>query len=132
MVVRSGILQHTFPIALTGVPATLNQDVKAIFFKQLMKPAYFKYYVQGLNDYLLTALCKEKSTVDNIDGNLLLAMPVPVPPVEEQELIINWLDEKTGAVNNLIVDKQRAAEVMRQYKKSLIYEYVTGKKRVAQ
>jgi len=131
MVVRSGILQHTLPIALTGVPATINQDVKAFFFKPCMKPSFFKYYVQGLNDYLLTALCKEKSTVENIDGNLLFGCPVPVPPMPEQEAIIAHLDERCGEVNDLIAEKQRSAETMRQYKRSLIYEYTTGKKRVA-
>lgn len=130
MVVRSGILQHTLPIALTGVPATINQDVKAFFFKPCMKPSFFKYYVQGLNDYLLTALCKEKSTVENIDGNLLLGCPVPVPLMPEQEAIIAHLDQRCGEVNDLIAEKQRSAETMQQYKRSLIYEYVTGKKRV--
>lgn len=131
MVVRSGILQHTLPIALTGVPATINQDIKAFFFKPSMKPAFFTYYVQGLNDHLLTALCKEKSTVDNIDGYLLLGCPIPVPPINEQESLIAFLDNKCGEVNSLIADKQRSIETMRQYKRSLIYEYVTGKKRVA-
>lgn len=131
MVVRSGILQHTLPIALTGVPATINQDVKAFFFNSQIKPAYFKYYVQGLNDYLLTALCKEKSTVENIDGNLLLSCPIPLPSIVEQEAIIDRLDAQIGEVNKIVTEKERSIETMRQYKKSLIYEYVTGKKRVA-
>ena len=131
MVVRSGILQHTLPVALTGVPATINQDIKAFFFKSDIRPAYFKYYVQGLNDYLLCALCKEKSTVDNIDGNLLLSCPVPVPPIWEQDEILSDLDNRCGQINDLITEKQKAIETMRQYKRSLIYEYVTGKKRVA-
>jgi type I restriction enzyme S subunit len=97
-----------------------------------MLPAFFKYYIQGNNDYLLTVLRKDKSTVDNIDLNLLQSHLVPVPTIVEQAAIVAYLDAKCAETDALITEKQKAAEVMRQYKKSLIYEYVTGKKRVTQ
>lgn len=53
---------------------------------------------------------------------------VPVPPVEVQESIANYLDKKCTEINACIDDKQRQLEVLEEYKKSLIYEYVTGKK----
>lgn len=55
---------------------------------------------------------------------------VPVPPVEVQESISNYLDKKCTEINACIDDKQRQLEVLEEYKKSLIYEYVTGKKEV--
>lgn len=55
---------------------------------------------------------------------------VPVPPVEVQESIANYLDKKCTEINACIDDKQRQLEVLEEYKKSLIYEYVTGKKEV--
>lgn len=48
----------------------------------------------------------------------------------EQELIADYLDKKCKEIDTLIKDKQEQVEKIRQYKKSLIYEYVTGKKRV--
>lgn len=55
---------------------------------------------------------------------------VPVPPVEVQESIATYLDKKCTEINACIDDKQRQLEVLEEYKKSLIYEYVTGKKEV--
>ena len=55
---------------------------------------------------------------------------VPVPPVEVQEILATYLDKKCTEINICIDDKQRQLEVLEEYKKSLIYEYVTGKKEV--
>jgi type I restriction enzyme S subunit len=52
------------------------------------------------------------------------------PTSEEQEAITDFLDTKCIEIDALVSEKQRAAKTMRQYKRSLIYEYVTGKKRV--
>lgn len=82
MVVRSGILQHTIPVALLGVPATINQDIKAFQFNHLMLPAYFKYYIQGENDALLSVIIKDKTTVESVDNQLLLSLKIMVPPIE--------------------------------------------------
>jgi type I restriction enzyme S subunit len=51
-------------------------------------------------------------------------------PLAEQQAIADFLDHKCAEVNSLVADKESSIAVMRQYKKSLIYEYVTGKKRV--
>lgn len=54
----------------------------------------------------------------------------PVPPLEEQREIVFYLQEKTKEIDNLIIKKEKAVEELDSYKKSLIYEYVTGKKEV--
>ena len=53
-----------------------------------------------------------------------------IPPREEQDEIVKYLDKKCDEIDNIIVDKHTQIEKMEKYKKSLIYEYVTGKKRV--
>ena len=55
---------------------------------------------------------------------------VPFPPLEEQQQIANYLDSKCSEIDTLIADKQRQLDILAEYKKSLIYEYVTGKKEV--
>lgn len=55
----------------------------------------------------------------------------PVPPIEEQEAIVGGLQKKFSVVDKLIAIKQAKIEKLEQYKKSLIYEYVTGKKEVS-
>ena len=56
---------------------------------------------------------------------------VPVPPLSEQKAIADYLDEKCSAIDATIADKQRQLETLDEYKKSLIFEYVTGKKEVS-
>ena len=52
------------------------------------------------------------------------------PPKEEQEKIINFLNTKCFEIESLITDKQHQIDKLTNYKKSIIYEYVTGKKEV--
>ena len=58
------------------------------------------------------------------------SLAIPVPPVKDQFEIAAYLDEKCSAINQLIDVKQRKIDKLNEYKKSLIYEYVTGKKEV--
>lgn len=55
---------------------------------------------------------------------------IPVPPLEEQKQIADYLDKKRTEIDKLISIKQQKIETLTEYKKSLIYEYVTGKKQV--
>lgn len=55
---------------------------------------------------------------------------VPVPPKAEQDEIADFLDTKCSEIDTLIADKKRQLDILADYKKSLIYEYVTGKKEV--
>lgn len=55
---------------------------------------------------------------------------VPVPPKDEQDEIADYLDIKCSEIDALIADKKRQRGILADYKKSLIYEYVTGKKEV--
>lgn len=54
---------------------------------------------------------------------------IPVPPLNEQHQIADYLDNKCTDIDNLIAIKQQKIEELKDYKKSIIYEYVTGKKK---
>lgn len=53
-----------------------------------------------------------------------------VPPLEEQNEISEYLDKKCSEIDNLILKKAALLAELENYKKSIIYEYVTGKKEV--
>ncbi len=55
---------------------------------------------------------------------------LPVPPLSEQALISDFLDKKCAEIDSIIADKKSQLDALAEYKKSLIYEYVTGKKEV--
>lgn len=52
------------------------------------------------------------------------------PPIEVQQDIVNYLDKRCLEIDAVISDKKQQLEILKEYKKSLIYEYVTGKKEV--
>ena len=55
---------------------------------------------------------------------------IPRPPIQEQKEIANYLDNKCVEIDEIIKNKKEQVEIIEEYKKSLIYEYVTGKKEV--
>lgn len=65
-----------------------------------------------------------------VPGNFILNYKVVVPSNTEQQQIVDFLNEKTEYIENLIIKKEELLNEMESYKKSLIYEYVTGKKEV--
>lgn len=68
--------------------------------------------------------------VFSITQKKLTNTSVVLPPEDEQEEIVNYLDKKCSDIDSIIADKKQQLETLEQYKKSLIYEYVTGKKEV--
>ena len=70
------------------------------------------------------------TTIEVIYSYTLKDLVLPVIPEKEQQQIIDYLDDKCAKIDELIKDKEAQIEKMEKYKKSLIFEYVTGKKRV--
>lgn len=70
--------------------------------------------------------CRLKISRDDLKN-----LKLPLPSLDEQAEIINYLDEKCAEIDTLVEKKQQFLAEMANYKKSLIYEYVTGKKEVA-
>lgn len=62
--------------------------------------------------------------------NKLAELLYPLPPIDEQNNIVNYIDEQIARTNEIIADKKSQIETLDGYKKSLIFEYVTGKKEV--
>ena len=77
-----------------------------------------------------------KSTMNGTGGlkrvspSFVKNFPFALPSTETQQQIAGYLDDKCGKIDQLIAIKQQKIDKLQQYKKSLIYEYVTGKKEV--
>lgn len=80
-------------------------------------------YVQGCFDTL-------GSTSPHVNISTIINYEIPIPSYEEQNKLASFLQEKCSQIDKLIALKQQKIEKLQQYKKSLIYEYVTGKKGV--
>lgn len=122
-----------------------------------VSPAYYTYYDNEEDhitakycDYLfhsktvkkvLHSLGKGIMSIDRGDDRIntcrlkvsrtdLRALKIPVPPICEQREIVKYLQSKENLIDKTIADRNKAIEKLQEYKKSLIYEVVTGKKEV--
>lgn len=92
------------------------------YYKYLFKE---KSFIAVMNSYTLS-LRDGKNIAFSDFGNTM----IPYPPIEEQHQIADYLDKKCKEIEEIIADKQSQIETLESYKKSLIYEYVTGKKEI--
>lgn len=91
---------------------------------------YAKYYFRG--EHIRAYLVKEMNLVTraSLGQTLLKGMSVIVPPKSVQKEIAEYLDDKCADIDALVAKKQQYLTEIENYKKSLIYEYVTGKKEI--
>jgi len=71
-----------------------------------------------------------QSTIQNIGADKYSVMPIIVPSLSEQQSIADYLDQKCSEIDELISIKQQKIEKLKDYTKSLIFECVTGKRKV--
>ncbi len=88
-------------------------------------PYYVYYYTMIDNDKTLLHLAKNLR--HSLTEEQLGAISVIVPPYEEQKEIADYLDSKIAEIDSIIALKKQQIETIEEYKKSLIFEYVTGK-----
>ena len=99
-------------------------------FSDKLYTPYAKYYFRS--SHLRFYLVKEMNLVTraSLGQSLLKSMPVLLPPLEEQKEIADHLDAKCAEIDKLIAKKEQLVKELESYKKSLIYEVVTGKREV--
>lgn len=97
MVSRSGILQHSLPVMITYKRTAINQDIKAFFPDNRVSVDYLGAFFDLFGKNLLPLLCKSGATVQSINTNELMNLPIPVPPPDTQKQIVAELDAAYAA-----------------------------------
>lgn len=116
-----------------GKSAYAGYLIKASLNKKSVLPEYLYYYTQSSLYESWKSQIFIQSTIQNIGADKYNVLPVVLQEsIDIQRQIVDFLDEKSNQIDKLILDKQRLIQENESYKKSLIYEYVTGKKRVYQ
>lgn len=100
------------------------------FSLDAITPKFSKYYFRSQIHRKFFVKEMNLVTRASLSQLLLGKLPVLLPPNEEQQKIANFLDKKCLQIDKTIADRQSAIEKLQDYKKSLIYEVVTGKKEV--
>lgn len=114
-------IDKEFVISSSLVIMRPNNNINSYFLDFALKSNIVQ---EQLNSLMKGAGLKRVSVKNN--SNLLISLP----PIEEQKEIVQYLEMKTGAIERLIHQKQKLVEEMEYYKKSLIYECVTGKREI--
>ena len=127
LIAMSGATTGKVGRVLEGEDGYINQRVGIIrsieqeFVYYLFQTKVFEEYVK---------LSSIGSAQPNISSKGILNYTIVIPSHDEQQAIASYLDNKCSEIDSLIEIKQQKAEELKVYKKSLIYEYVTGKKEV--
>ena len=91
---------------------------------------YLKFYLQSKSAKTLFELSFAGTTINNLSLETLRNLPICLMTGEEQSHIAKFLDKKCARIDKVIQKKQLTIDKLNEYKKSLIYEVVTGKKEV--
>lgn len=132
--VEKGTLLLTNSGATLGVPkitmfrTTFNDGIAAFLNLDVRINIIFAYYSLKARTKMFLESASMGMGQPNLNTDIIGNTIITLPSIQEQEEIILYLDQKCEQIDRLIAIKQQKIEKLQQYKKSVIYEYVTGKK----
>lgn len=115
-------------VAINAVPLCTNQGCMSCVNKGGSDILYFYYVLSAFTE--IFNLLGSGTTFKEISADNFSNFAVPFPELSEQQEISDYLDRKCAGIDNILAKKQQFIKELESYKKSLIYEYVTGKKEV--
>lgn len=134
------LTEQTIMISLNGsygkvclyryFPMLLGKSAGYITLLPSINRRYVRYYLSSTPAQIIMTLSLNGTTIPNLSLNTLYNFPTILPPASEQAEIADYLDAKCAEINKLIAKKEQLVKELESYKKSLIYEVVTGKREV--
>lgn len=126
VVVRSGILARTLPVAINKSPATINQDMRAFVPANGVNSRFLAWQLIAKEREILEACSKDGTTVASIEGPALAAYPLMVAPSNEQTRIVEKLEELLSDLDAGVAELKAAQRKLVQYRQSLLKAAVEG------
>ena len=117
MVIRSGILKHTLPVAINNVPVTINQDMKAFVPDNAISTEFLIYYFKAIEPDVLAGV--RGVTADNIDFKAFQKRKIIVPPIDLQRQFVIFV--KRINISKLTI--QQSLDRLEVLKKALMQQY---------
>ena len=114
-------------ISISNIDGCVNQAC-CVMNETKQNFKYLFYAMNSVKKYLIYKA--EGGGQPNISQDKIKNTWLPIPPLSEQQSIANYLDQKCSEIDELISIKQQKIEKLKDYKKSLIFECVTGKRKV--
>jgi len=126
IVVRSGILKHSIPVAINTVPVSLNQDMKAIVVdRSQLLPEYLKYLIWSNQYSLLPLWSKPGCTVESIETEYMMNTKLLLPPLAEQEDILLAIEGSCKPIDTMLKACATAVDLYTEYRRKLRTDAVT-------
>ena len=110
--------------------STVNSSIAVITPPSFLDYGYLYYYILSNPFQRVIWFLKIGMGVPHLTQENMRNIKMPFPPFSEQRAIADYLDKKCAEIDELIAIKQQKIEALKEYKKSVIFEYVTGKKEV--
>lgn len=126
VVVRSGILSHSLPVAQNHLPVTINQDMRAFVPAKGIDSRYLALQLTANSRAILNTCAKDGTTVASIEGGALASFPLVIAPHTEQTRIVEKLEELLGDLDAGVAELKAAQKKLTQYRQSLLKAAVEG------
>lgn len=110
--------------------STVNSSLGVITPSEIVYYKYLHYFLLSSPFQNMVGFLKNGMGVPHLTQENMRAVLLPLPPLPEQHSIATYLDTKTADIDSIIALKQQKITELKDYKKSIIYECVTGKKEV--
>lgn len=127
VVVRSGVLVHSLPVAITDKPVVINQDLKALDSGEPVLNEWLAGVLRGRERVILEANRKDGTTVQSIRVDDLLDMEVPIAPVAEQRRIIALLESTLAKLDACRDRLERVPEILARFRQSVLIAACSGR-----
>lgn len=127
LVIRSGILRHTLPVAILKESATINQDLKAIVLYMPQLAEYIYVCLKGMEARLLLKYTKSGTTVENVNFDDFQKALLPIPPAQQIDRIISSTGDAECIVSTVEDNKVALADCVAKAKAKILDLAIHGK-----
>ena len=127
VVTRSGILRHTFPVAVTDVPVTINQDLKALVPIDGVDPKFVAYGLRAFSPEILNQCSKQGTTVNSIETKELMRFQLPLFSTEAQTRIVAEIEKQFSRLDEAVANLKGVKANLKRYKAAVLKAAVEGK-----
>ena len=127
IVVRSGILQHTLPVAVAQRQVALNQDLKAVKPRENIRSAYLALALKAFERDILHTCTKTGTTVQSLELPVFLRFEIPVAPLPEQRRIVAEIEKQFTRLEAGVAALKRVQANLKRYRASVLKAACDGR-----
>ncbi len=127
VVARSGILQHTLPVAVAQRQVALNQDLKAVKPFEFIRPSYLALALKAFEREILHTCTKTGTTVQSLELPIFLRFKIPIAPLSEQGRIVAESEKQFTRLDAGVAALRRTQINLKRYRAAVLKAACEGR-----